>query len=191
MENELQEYLTQFEEKLLEQLIKQLSSKSLLGGYGYTIEELDEVWRQCRAEYVADAMPEIAKYPLAATAWAAYVGIGCAIRWDRKELGEATDATPYFALRDARGFDELDEYVEYLMLDSGFRKEQIEKIGDALRSAAQTAIDAIRHENIEPQTVRAFHAFARCAKVMFTIGVGIALYEMGYSYQKATVELPS
>lgn len=191
MENELQEYLNQFEEKLLEQLIKQLTSKSLIGGYGYTIDELDEVWRQCRAEYVADAMPEIAKYPLAATAWAAYFGIGCAIRWDRKELGETNDAQPYFALRNARGFDELDEYVEYLMLDSGFRKEQIEKIGDALRSAAQTAIDAIRHENIEPQTVRAFHAFARCAKVMFMVGSAIALYGLGYSYQKATVELPS
>ena len=97
----------------------------------------------------------------------------------------------YLRLRDARGFDEMDEYVDYLLLDNGVKQADIDRVEDALRSAAQSAETAIRKEGIEPQSVMAFHIFARVVKVFFALGLSVALYLMGYKYEKVKVELPS
>ena len=53
------------------------------------------------------------------------------------------------------------------------------------------ALTAIRKENIEPQSVMAFHVFARTTKVMFALGQSAVMHLMGYRYEKARVELPS
>ena len=164
---EQQEYLQNFEKSLAEQLIKYLSDRGLMGGYTYEVEELTELWHRCAPDYMADAVPQIADYPLAAIAWAAYFGAG------------------------ARGFDEMDEYTNYLMLDNGIKQADIDKLEDALRSAAQSAETAIRKEGIEPQSVMAFHIFARVVKVFFALGASAALYLMGYKYEKVKVDLPS
>ena len=49
---------------------------------------------------------------------------------------------------------------------------------------AQKAIDFIRHEQIEHQTIKAFHIFARTVKVMFRIGAAIQLRRLGYKFHK-------
>ena len=46
----------------------------------------------------------------------------------------------------------------------------------------------IRKENIEPQSPDAFYVFARSVKVLFKVGVSIALKRLGYKYQKVTVD---
>ena len=186
---EQQEYLQNFEKSLADQLIKYLSDRGLLGGYTYEVEELTELWHRCEPDYMADAVPQIADYPLAAIAWAAYFGAGSAVLWDKQNI--ATEENTYLRLRNARGFDEMDEYTNYLMLDNGIKQADIDKLEDALRSAAQSAETAIRKENIEPQSVMAFHIFARVVKVFFALGVSSALYLMGYKYEKVKVELPS
>lgn len=189
MEQQQSEYLQRFEQTLSENLTKYISERGLLGGYLFTVEELDKVWHDCAPDYMADAVPQIADYPLAAIAWAAYFGAGAAIKWDKMLLSEGENL--YLTLRDARGFDEMDEYVNYLLLDVGFKQAEIENIEDVLRSAAQMAETAIRKENIEPQSVMAFHVFARTVKIMFTIGASITLSLLGYKYEKVNVELPS
>lgn len=138
---------------------------------------------------MADAVPQIADYPLAAIAWAAYFGAGAAVLWDREDI--AKEENVYLRLRDARGFDEMDEYADYLMLDNGIKQADIDKLEDALRSAAQSAETAIRKEGIEPQSVMAFHIFARVVKVFFVLGLSAALHLMGYKYEKVKVDLPS
>ena len=85
----------------------------------------------------------------------------------------------------------MDEYVNYLLLDAGVKKTEIDLIEDALRSAAQMAETAIRKEGVEPQSVMAFHIFARTVKIMFTLGASIALALLGFRYEKVNVELPS
>ena len=186
---EQQEYLQNFEKGLAEQLTKTLSDKKLLGGYTFEVEELAQMWHNCAPDYMADAVPQIAEYPLAAIAWAAYFGAGAAVLWDKQAIKE--DENTYLRLRDARGFDEMDEYVAYLMLDNGIKQAEIDHVEDALRSAAQSAETAIRKEGIEPQSVMAFHIFARVVKVFFALGVSVALHLMGYKYEKVKVELPS
>ena len=186
---EQQEYLQNFEKSLAEQLIKTLSEKNLLGGYLYDVEELAELWHRCAPDYMADAVPQIADYPLAAIAWSAYFGAGAAVLWDKQSIAEGENV--YLRLRDARGFDEMDEYVDYLLLDNGVKQADIDRVEDALRSAAQSAETAIRKEGIEPQSVMAFHIFARVVKIFFALGVSAALHLMGYKYEKVKVDLPS
>ena len=186
---EQQEYLQNFEKALSEQLIKMLSDKNLLGGYTFEVEELGQMWHKCAPDYMADAVPQIADYPLAAIAWAAYFGAGAAVMWDKQKI--ADDENLYLRLRDARGFDEMDEYVAYLMLDNGIKQPDIDRVEDALRSAAMAAETAIRKEGIEPQSVMAFHIFARVVKIFFVLGLSVALHLMGYKYEKVNVDLPS
>lgn len=186
---EQQEYLQNFEKGLAEQLTKMLSDKRLLGGYTFEVEELTELWHHLAPDYMADAVPQIADYPLAAIAWAAYFGAGAAVMWDKQTL--KAEENTYLRLRDARGFDEMDEYVAYLMLDAGIKQPDIDRVEDALRSAAISAETAIRKEGIEPQSVMAFHIFARVVKVFFALGASITLHLMGYKYEKVKVDLPS
>lgn len=186
---EQQEYLQNFEKGLAEQLTKMLSDKRLLGGYTFEVEELTELWHRLAPDYMADAVPQIADYPLAAIAWAAYFGAGAAVMWDKQTL--KAEENTYLRLRDARGFDEMDEYVAYLMLDAGIKQPDIDRVEDALRSAAISAETAIRKEGIEPQSVMAFHIFARVVKVFFALGASITLHLMGYKYEKVKVDLPS
>lgn len=186
---EQQEYLQNFEKGLAEQLTKMLSDKRLLGGYTFEVEELTELWHRLAPDYMADAVPQIADYPLAAIAWAAYFGAGAAVMWDKQTL--KADENTYLRLRDARGFDQMDEYVAYLMLDAGIKQPDIDRVEDALRSAAISAETAIRKEGIEPQSVMAFHIFARVVKVFFALGASVTLHLMGYKYEKVKVDLPS
>lgn len=186
---EQKEYLANFEKGLAEQLTKMLSDKCLLGSYTFEVEELAELWHRCAPDYMADAVPQIADYPLAAIAWAAYFGAGAAVLWDKQTINP--EENTYLRLRDARGFDEMDEYVAYLLLDTGIKQSEIDKVEDALRSAAIAAETAIRKEGIEPQSVMAFHIFARVVKVFFVLGASLALYLLGYKYEKVKVDLPS
>ena len=62
------------------------------------------------------------------------------------------------------------------------------KIEDAVRRAAHTALSMIRKEQIEPQSVMAFHVFARTTKVFYRLGVSIALRRLGYHYVKVRLD---
>ncbi len=189
MEQQQSEYLDKFEQSVTERLVEQMTGERLLGGYCFSVEELSQLWHRCAPDYMVDAVPQIAQYPMAAIAWAAYFGIGAAVLWDRQEIVEEENL--YQRLRDARGFDEMDEYVNYLLLKGGFSQQEVERLENALRSCAQSVLTAIRKENIEPQSVMAFHIFARSVKVMFHLGMSMAMHLMGFSYEKARVELPS
>jgi len=48
----------------------------------------------------------------------------------------------------------------------------------------------IRKEGIEPQSPDAFYVFARSVKVLFKIGVSVALKRLGYKYEKVTIANP-
>jgi hypothetical protein len=62
-----------------------------------------------------------------------------------------------------------------------------------LLCCAQKAVNFIRHEQIEFQTAKAFHIFARTVKVMFRTGAAIQLRRLGYKFHKVNLNrnLPS
>ena len=189
MEEKDREFLNSFAEKLEKTLVDQCTADALLDGKMLEVEELDEKWRTSAPEYMVDAVPQIAEYPSAAIAWACYVGMGAAVLWD-KSWGEYKDLEDWYTLMSKpRGFDALDEYVVECLVGYRLDSEDNKKLESAIRKCAHTAQTMIRKEGIEPQSVMAFHLFARVVKVFFRLGVSLELRHRGYKYVKVNLNV--
>lgn len=187
MEEKDFELLNTFAENLSKAVVKQCSDDKLLDGQMLTVEELNEKWHSSAAEYMAAAVPQIAEYPLAAIAWACYMGMGAAVLWD-KSWGDYKDTEDWYSLMASpRGFDEMDEYVVECLVGYPLTSPEAEKLENTIRKCAYLAETFIRKEGIEPQSVMAFHIFARTAKVFFELGVSLELHHRGYKYVKMNV----
>ena len=191
MTEQQHDILNRYEESLRTTLIKRLTDSQWLAGQLLEVEELNEKWRTSAPSYMADAVPEIAKYPLVAIAWAMYLGMGAATLWD-KEWNRYKDIEDLHKLMtEPRGFDCMDEYITEILLCLPLGSAEAEKLEDMVRSTAEAAQLLIRKEGIEAQSVMAFHIFARTTKVMFECGVAVALKRMGYNYVKVNAEVVS
>ena len=189
MEEKDREFLNSFAEKLEKTLVDQCTADALLDGKMLEVEELDEKWRTSAPEYMVDAVPQIAEYPSAAIAWACYVGMGAAVLWD-KSWGEYKDVEDWYTLMSKpRGFDALDEYVVECLGGYRLDSEDNKKRESAIRKCAHTAQTMTRKEGIEPQSVMAFHLFARVVKVFFRLGVALELRHRGYKYLKVNLNV--
>ena len=182
MTEQQHELLNRYEETLRKTLVEYLTEHKWLDGQLLSVEELNDKWRTSAASYMADAVPEIAKYPLVAIAWAMYEGMGAAVLWDKEwKRYEATDDL-HQMFTAPRGFDCMDEYITEVLLALPLGSAEAEKIEDMARSTAERAQMLIRKEAVEAQSVMAFHVFARTTKVMFEAGVAVSLRRLGYNY---------
>ena len=84
MTTEQHELLNKYEEGLRKTLTDFLTKEGEMDGQQLEVEELNEKWRTSAPSYMADAVPEIGKYPLVAIAWAMYEGMGAAVLWDKE-----------------------------------------------------------------------------------------------------------
>lgn len=183
--------LNRYEESLRTTLVKRLTDGKWLDGQLLTVEELNEKWRTSAPSYMADAVPEVAKYPLVAIAWAMYLGMGSAVLWDKEWSRYENEEDLHKLMTAPRGFDCMDEYITEILLCHPLGSEAAEKVEDMVRSTAEVAQNLIRKEGIEAQSVMAFHIFARTTKVMFEVGVAVQLRRMGYNYVKVNAEIVS
>ncbi len=189
MTEQQHDILNRYEESLRKQLTERLSQAGWLEGRFLEVEELNEKWRSSAPSYMADAVPEIAKYPLVAIAWAMYEGMGAAVLWD-KEWSRYEAVEDFHAMfTEPRGFDCMDEYITEILLCHPLGSEAAEKVEDMVRSTAEAAQLLIRKEGIEAQSVMAFHIFARTTKVMFEAGVAVQLRRLGYNYVKVNADV--
>ena len=163
-------YLDDFEARLTDGLLRLCTSFGMLDGMLLESEDINAKWKEFAPEYMADAVPNIREFPEAAIGWAGYIGLATAKWWDGP-----------------RGFDDMDEHIMENILGLERGSADAEVISKTLLCCAQSAIDRIRHENIEAQSVMAFHAFARSARALFRIGAAIELKRKGYRYQKAVI----
>ncbi len=191
MTEQQHELLNRYEETLRKTLVEYLTEHKWLDGQLLSVEELNDKWRTSAASYMADAVPEIAKYPLVAIAWAMYEGMGAAVLWDKEwKRYEATDDL-HQMFTAPRGFDCMDEYITEVLLALPLGSAEAEKIEDMARSTAERAQMLIRKEAVEAQSVMAFHVFARTTKVMFEAGVAVSLRRLGYNYVKVNANVVS
>ena len=175
-------YLNRFEEKLQEDLLRLCTSYKMLNGVLLANDDIDTLWNVLAPEYMADAIPQIAKYPTVSVAWASYLGLAIAYGWDNN--WEETQKASYKAYYGKQGFDDMDEHIVYDilgLLPDGYEVNQLEEV---IRHCGESTVSAIRHEHIEPQSPMAFHIFARSCKVMFRIGAAIELKRLGYKFEK-------
>lgn len=189
MTEQQHDILKRYEESLRKSITDFLSEGKWLDGHLLEVEELNDKWRTSAPSYMADAVPEIAKYPLVAIAWAMYEGMGAAVLWD-KEWSRYENIEDFHKMfTEPRGFDCMDEYITEILLALPLGSDEAEKLENMVRSTAERAQSLIRKEQIEAQSVMAFHIFARTTKVMFEAGVAVALRRLGYNYVKVNAEV--
>lgn len=174
---EQNEYLDQFERNLTRNLVQYLQGIGRLDkGPLPNTPDISERWSTIVESYCADAMKEIAKYPLVALGWAMYTGMALAKYWDDGWEVYSKHPNLYQHLRDVRGFDYLDEVVRFDLI-----KWDCEEL---VRSCAQMAQDQIRHEQIEPSSPMAYHVYMCSIHALYEVGAAVGLKHLGYSMTK-------
>lgn len=174
------EFLRGYEEDLMRVCMQRVSDVRYLNGQLFETVDLDEVWDEVAAEYMADAVPNIVEYPSVAVAWVAYLGMAYANMWDGDWDGLRGRRDKYACVAGVRGFDMMDEYVMNEVIGIGYESEAGQRMEGVLRMLADVCVDRIRKEGVEPQSKLAFHVFARTVRVMYRIGVSMELYRLGY-----------
>ena len=182
------EYFDTFENNLLKELLRLCSSHKMLEGTLLSSEDIDERWKEYAPEYMADAVPQVNSFPAAAIAWAGYVGMAVAHRWDENWATYATES--YSSLHGTQGFDDMDEHILQNILGLSLEEEQSQKIEEMMRRCANTAITYIRREEVEAQSTKAFYIFARTTRVLFRIGAAMELHRLGYKFEKVNLGAP-
>ncbi len=119
-------YLERYEKNLTDRLLRLCTEMGALNGQLLETPDLETVWEAVAQPYVADALPEIPQYPTVAIGWMGFVGMALAHLW---ETGWAPCAQHperiYPALRNARGFDALDDHTTiFSTMCSGWGKTQ-------------------------------------------------------------------
>ena len=181
MEENIQYYDT-YEENLQREILKMCTSLGMLESELLASEDIDRKWKEWAPEYIAEALPEVNSYPEFAMACAGYAGMAVAHWWDQ-DWGRHHSAR-YESLHGPRGFDDMDEHIVTDILGMPLDSTEAKQLMNILLCCAQKAVTFIRHEQIEHQTVKAFHIFARTVKVMFRTGASIELKRLGYKFHK-------
>ena len=71
-------YLIRLEEKMQNELLRLCTERGALKGVLQGTDDIVEQWKILAPEYMADAVPEVAKYPTVSVSWAAYLGLAVA-----------------------------------------------------------------------------------------------------------------
>lgn len=176
------EYLDNFERRVLDELLRLCTSYHRLDGTLLASDDIDEKWREMAPEYMADAVEQIRDYPTVSVAWAAYLGMAVAYGWD---VDWATiQKADYQSFYGEQGFDDMDEHIVRDILCLPLDSEEAADIERTVRRCAQTVIDSIRREQIEPQSELAFHVFARGVRAAYRIGAALELKRLGYKFER-------
>ena len=176
------QYLIRLEEKMQNELLRLCTDRGALKGVLLATEDIDEHWKILAPEYMADVVPEIAKYPTVSVSWAAYLGMAVAYGWDAD--WETYLKMPYQSYYGEQGFDDMDEHIVRDLLRLPLDSRTAKELEATIRSCGEKAVDLIRFEQVPPQSELAFHVFARTCKSMFRIGAAIQLKRMGYNFEK-------
>jgi len=179
---EQQEYIDNYEEQLMQHMLRVTTSMGLLDGQLLESPDINEKWEDVVQSYLGDAMKEIVSYPSVALGWAMYLGMAVANYWNEDWNIYGNLPNIYEYIRDKRGFDYMDEVVrgDILMLKDK-EYEQMEKV---VQGCAQQVLNKIRHEQIEPQSPLAFYVYVRSVTVLYKIGSAIELKRLGYKWEK-------
>ena len=179
------QYFDTYEAHLQQEIMKMCASLGMLDRELLASEDIDGKWKEWAPEYIAEALPEVNSYPEFAIACAGYVGMAVAQWWDQ-DWGRHHSAS-YESLHGPRGFDDMDEHIVQSVLGLALNSTEAKQIMNIMLCCAQKAVTFIQHEQIERQTVKAFHIFARTVRVMYKVGAAIQLKRLGYKFHKVDI----
>lgn len=176
-------YLDNFEERLQQEVLRLCVSYGMLDSMLLSSPDIDARWDVLAPAYMADAVGQVADYPLVSVAWAMYLGAAVAHEWDT--CWEQRSGAAYDTYYGSRGFDDMDEHIVQQVIGLEAESREAQRFDDMARMCAQTVTGLIRHEQIEPQSPAAFYVFARACRVMFRTGAALELKRLGYRMEKA------
>lgn len=173
------EMIENFAATLQETLTRLCSNRGMMGERMGESLDFDMKWDNVFAKpYLADAVPEFNAFPDAALAWAAYLGMGAAQRWDMDFNRFKGDEYSFFL--GSRGWDDMDEHILRDILKLPLASAGAAQVSDLLSACATAALDAIRHSGSEAGTADAYFVFVEAVRVMYRTGAAIQLFRMGY-----------
>ena len=174
--------MEQFEEQLKKDLHQFLVSMKEVNEKLPECPDVEEKWEEIAKAYIPDGIREFNDFPSASLGWMMYIGMAVAKFWDVEWEIYSKIENLYAFMRDKRGYDSMDEYIreEVLML-SGVDYTVLEKI---VGECASRVYNALRHQNIEPGTKDAFHAYVASLHQLYLMGAAMQLERMGYRMTK-------
>lgn len=169
-----------FEEKLRGEIVRLCTHLGKLNGKLLSSPDVDAKWDEYARECVSDAVMNFNSYPVAALAWAAYLGAAVASRWDCGWESHRKDS--YRDYYGARGYDDMDEHITRDIIGKKLDSAEAREMAGLFSSCAEKALGLIRHEGLESQSVEAYYILIRCVKVMYQTGAAVELQRLGYKY---------
>ena len=172
------EYLDKFESSLRETIYADLKERGVIDLRMPDMPDVEEVWERVCTAYLPDGVREFAGYPTVSLGWMMYIGMAVAHLWDSDWAVHSANDKLYESLRDVRGYDCMDEYIseEVLALSDEANAMTARLVGDM----ALKVNSALRHEQFEPGTPAAFHAYVRSLHTLYLMGAAVELYRLGY-----------
>lgn len=172
-----------FEEKVKKDLHQYLVKMERVDEKLPECPDVEELWPGVERAYMPDAVREFTDYPIVSLGWIMFVGMGLAKYWDIdwEKYGKENGEKLYTDMRDAKGYDNMDDYILYdvLQLD----KEEGEKVSDIVGECAARVLSAIQHSGIEAGTEEAVEAFRGALHALYIMGMAMELNALGYHMQ--------
>lgn len=142
--------------------------------------DLDEMWPVIERAYLPDGIREFTDYPLVSMGWIMFIGMALAKYWDEDwiKYSEEGGEKIYHRLRDARGYDNLDDYILEDVLE--IKGEEAEKTSSIVGECAARVLSALHHSGIEAGTADAVRAYEACLHQLYLMGVAMELNALGY-----------
>ncbi len=144
--------------------------------------DVEEKWPQIEAAYFPDGAKEFHEYPLVSLGWAVFIGMAMAKFWDFdwEQYGKESGETIYTTLRDARGYDNMDDYILKDIL--GYDKEKAEEISAKAGECAARVLSRMNHAHFESGTSEAVEAYRAALYQLYLAGMAMELNALGYHY---------
>lgn len=173
--------LRDFETAQMNALLRLCTEFGYANGTLLNSEDIDNKWDEMAAEYIADAVSQIAEYPLVSLAWAAYLGMAVANGWDGN--WDETAKAGYKSYYGDRGFDDMDDHIVRDILRIPLASKASQELTEMVFRLAELTNKNLR-AHFAPQTNEAFQGFARACKLMYRMGASIELKRLGYKFER-------
>lgn len=159
-----------------------LKAESLVDEKFPECPDVEEKWPGIEKAYLPDGAREFKDYPIVSLGWAMFIGMAIAKFWDYDwdKYGKETGETLYISLRDAKGYDNMDDYILKDVL--GYNDEAAEKISAKVGECASRILSALHRANFESGTSDALRAYQASLLELYLAGMALELNSLGYHY---------
>lgn len=172
--------MEQFENTIKEDLHRYLRACGTIDERLPECPDLEELWPAVAEAYLPDGIREFTGYPTVSLGWPMFVGMALAKWWDTDwsiYSGRGGKAL-YELLRDAEGYDNLDDYILHDIL--GLSEEEAETMGRMVGECASLVLHRLQHSGIEPGTADALKAYIAAIHQLYLMGIYTELNRLGY-----------